>query len=62
MKINFKEIERNTGRKFETAQELFYYAVRTIEYLHGDNKNYKVKQYDKIDELNEIIHAITIDD
>ena len=62
MKINLEEIERNTGRKFETVLDLFNYAVRTIEYLHSDNKNYKVKQYAKIDELNEIIHAIKIDD
>lgn len=62
MKINFYEIERNTGRKFENLEQLYFYCVYVIEFLKVHNKNYIKKQYEKINELFNFIKAIKFDD
>jgi len=59
MKIDFERIERETGRKFESAEELLGFVQRQLYNLAHDNKNYKVGQYSKICELNDIAQAIT---
>ena len=61
MKIYFKTIEQNTGRKFDDLLDLQLYVNRSLEYLTTHNKNYNKKQYEKIIELKEIFNAIEFD-
>lgn len=58
MKINFKEIESATGRKFDNVEQLYIYVSYIIDLLAINNKNYNKKQYDKIFELVNIRNAI----
>ena len=58
MKINFKEIEQATGRKFENIEQLYIYISYIIDFLAVNNKNYNKKQYYKIFELVDIRNAI----
>lgn len=58
MKINFKKIEHETGRKFENIEQLYFYVLYVIEFLKANNKNYTKRQYFKIDELFSFISSI----
>ena len=58
MKIDFEKIERETGRKFESIEDLLNFVQRQLYNLAHDNKNHKVGQYSKICELNDIVQAI----
>lgn len=58
MKINFEKIERETGRRFENLEQLYFYISYTLDFLKVNNKNYNKKQYEKIDELFSFFHSI----
>ena len=60
MKIDLEKIERNTGRKFENIEQLYFYLVYIMDFLRANNKNYNKKQYEKIIELWEMIQAIEL--
>ena len=62
MKIDFEEIERTTGRKFESIEQLYFYIVRSVEFLYVHNKNYNKKQYERIYEFLNFINAIKFDE
>lgn len=58
MKVNFEKIEQLTGRQFETLEQLYFRVLYDLEFLKVHNKNYTKKQYEKIDELFDIIHSV----
>lgn len=58
MYIDFEQIERDTGRKFENIEQLFFYVNYVIEFLTVNNKNYTKKQHHKINELFSFIKSI----
>lgn len=60
MKIDFEKIERNTGRKFDNIEQLYFYLVYVLDFLKVHNKNYNKKQYEKIDELWEILYSMEV--
>lgn len=62
MKIDFNKIEQSTGRKFDNAEQLYFYVKYVIEFLKVNNKNYTKKQYYKIDELFDIVNAIQLEE
>lgn len=59
--INLEQLEKNTGRKFEDKEDIYYFLDRCISYLMTHNKNYTKEQYNKIEEINEIIKASYIE-
>ena len=59
MKIDFERIERETGRKFESAEELICFVQRQLYNLSHDNKIISHVNIQKILELNDIAQAIT---
>lgn len=62
MKINFEEIERTTGRKFENIEQLYFYFLRSVEFLYTGGKNYNKKQFEKICEIMKFCLAVEFDD
>ena len=58
MTIDFDEIKNNTGLEFQNVEQLYFYAVRLLEKLKVNNKNYTKKQYFWIDELFSFIMAV----
>lgn len=62
MKVNFEKIEQLTGRQFETLEQLYFQVLYDLEFLKVHNKNYTKKQYEKIDELFDIIHSVEFTD
>lgn len=62
MKVNFEKIEQLTGRQFETLEQLYFQVLYDLEFLKVHNRNYTKKQYEKIDELFDIIHSVEFTD
>ena len=62
MKVNFEKIEQLTGRQLETLEQLYFQVLYDLEFLKVHNKNYTKKQYEKIDELFDIIHSVEFTD
>ena len=60
MTIDFDEIKNNTGLEFQNVEQLYFYAVRLLENLKVNNKNYTKKQYFWIDELFSFIKAVKL--
>lgn len=58
MIINYQEIFKNTGRLLENEENLLYWLNDNIEYLFAYNKNLTKKQFEKIEEIKEIIKAM----
>lgn len=58
MIINYQEIFNNTGRFLENEENLLYWLNSNIDYLLNNNKNLTKKQYEKIEEIKEILKAI----
>lgn len=58
MIINYQEIFNNTGRNLENEENVFYWLNSNIDYLLNNNKNLTKKQYEKIEEIKEILKAI----
>ena len=58
MIINYQEIFNNTGRLLENEENLLYWLNSNIDYLLNNNKNLTKKQYEKIEEIKEILKAI----
>ena len=58
MIINYQEIFKNTGRVLNNEDDLLYLLNENIDYLFTHNKNYTKKQFEKIEEIKEIIKAI----
>lgn len=58
MKINFNEINENTGLGIFRESTLLNYIKSNLEYLEAHNKNYTKKQYNSIEELKTIFKSI----
>jgi hypothetical protein len=58
MIINYQEIFNNTGRNLENEENVFYWLNSNVDYLLNNNKNLTKKQYEKIEEIKEILKAI----
>ena len=58
MKINFDEINKNTGLGIFRESTLLNYIKSNLEYLESHNKNYTNKQYNIIEELKTIFKSI----
>lgn len=58
MIINYQEIFNNTGRLLENEENVFYWLNSNIDYLLNNNKNLTKKQYEKIEEIKEILKSI----
>ncbi len=58
IKLDLKQIERDTGKSFESLTHLFLYVRDVLEWLKNHNKNYTKEQYFKIDELFDFVSAV----
>ena len=58
MIINYQEIFKNTGRDLNNEDNLLYLLNENIDYLFTNNKNYTKKQFEKIEEIKEIIKVM----
>ena len=58
MKVNFNEININTGLGIFRMSTLLNYIKSNLEYLESHNKNYTKKQYNLIEELKTIFKSI----
>lgn len=58
MIINYQEIFKNTGRALENEENFFYWLNSNVDYLLNNNKNLTKKQYEKIEEIKEMLKAI----
>jgi hypothetical protein len=58
MKINFEEINTNTGLGIFRKSTLLNYIKSQLEYLEAHNKNYTNKQYNAIETLKTIFKSI----
>lgn len=61
LKINNKKLMENIGMEFETIEDAFSYILRHLEWLESHNKNYTLKQYERICDLKEIFESIEMD-
>ena len=57
IEVDLEQIERDTGRRFDEKEDLYYYMERVLTYLSTHNKNYTNKQYYMIEELKDIFNA-----
>ena len=58
MKINFDEINKNTGLGIFRTSTLLNYIKSNLEFLEAHNKNYTNNQYHIIEELKTIFKSI----
>ena len=58
MIINYQEIFKNTGMLLENEENLLYWLNSNIDYLLTHNKNLTKKQFEKIEEIKEIVKAM----
>jgi hypothetical protein len=61
MRINNEKLLSDTGLQFESSQDAINYLQSLLYYLITHNKNYTIKQYQFILDINYIIDAMEVD-
>jgi hypothetical protein len=60
VKINKEKLLRETGRDFDTVNELLYWVDGLIAYCVYHNKNLTNTQYHKICEVQNILNCLEV--